>query len=115
MKKENFIKLIQTAEKFDAEIERWYDFGIELQELPICELPWKMFDCYIDDHFTEDGIDWINWYLFERRSIFTGEVMACWDEEGNEFYVNTPEDLWELVEQHQLDYSVKSNIKSNIA
>ena len=34
---------------------------------------------------------------------------------NNEFYVNTPDDLWKLVEMHQLDYSVESDNKSDIA
>ena len=56
---------------------------------------------YLEEMFTKDGVDWINWYIYERKSIITGEILPCFDEEGNEFYVNTPEDLWKLVEQHQ--------------
>lgn len=115
MTKEQFVRMMNAAEAFDAEIERWDDFGIELFELPIGEIPWEMFNCWLDSNFNSDGIDWINWYLFERRSIFTNEVLPCYDENNNEFYVNTPEDLWKLVERHQLDYSVEGDTKSDIA
>ena len=101
MEKCNFVAMITAIEKYDAEIERWADFGIELYELPICELTWEIINMYLEEVFNEDGIDWINWYIYERKSIITGEVLPCWDEEGKEFYVNTPEDLWKLVEQHQ--------------
>ena len=101
MEKCNFVAMINTIEKYDAEIERWNDFGIALYELPICELTWELINMYLKEMFNEDGIDWINWYIYERKSIITGEVLPCWDEEGKEFYVNTPEDLWKLVEQHQ--------------
>lgn len=101
MEKCNFIAMINTIEKYDAEVERWADFGIELYELPICELTWELINMYLEEMFNEDGVDWINWYIYERKSIFTGEVLPCFDEEGKEFYVNTPEDLWKLVEQHQ--------------
>lgn len=101
MEKCNFVAMINAIEKYDAEVERWADFGIELYELPICELTWEIINMYLEEMFTRDGIDWINWYIYERKSIFTGEVLPCWDEEGKEFYVNTPEDLWKLVEQHQ--------------
>jgi hypothetical protein len=101
MEKCNFIAMINAIEKYDAEVERWADFGIELYELPICELTWELINMYLEEVFNEDGVDWINWYIYERKSIFTGEVLPCWDEEGKEFYVNTPEDLWKLVEQHQ--------------
>lgn len=101
MEKCNFVAMINTIEKYDAEIERWNDFGIALYELPICELTWELINMYLEEMFNEDGVDWINWYIYERKSIFTGEVLPCFDEEGKEFYVNTPEDLWKLVEQHQ--------------
>ena len=101
MEKCNFVAMINAIEKYNAEVERWNDFGIELYELPICELTWEIINMYLEEMFNEDGVDWINWYIYERKSIFTGEVLPCFDEEGKEFYVNTPEDLWKLVEQHQ--------------
>lgn len=101
MEKCNFVAMVNAIERYDAEVERWADFGIELYELPICELTWELINMYLEEMFNKDGIDWINWYIYERKSIFTGEVLPCWDEEGKEFYVNTPEDLWKLVEQHQ--------------
>jgi hypothetical protein len=101
MEKCNFVAMVNAIEKYDAEVERWADFGIELYELPICELTWELINMYLEEVFNEDGVDWINWYIYERKSIITGEVLPCFDEEGKEFYVNTPEDLWKLVEQHQ--------------
>lgn len=101
MEKCNFVVMINAIERYDAEVERWADFGIELYELPICELTWELINMYLEEMFNEDGVDWINWYIYERKSIITGEVLPCFDEEGKEFYVNTPEDLWKLVEQHQ--------------
>lgn len=101
MEKCNFVAMVNAIERYDAEVERWADFGIELYELPICELTWELINMYLEEMFNKDGIDWINWYIYERKSIFTGEVLPCFDEEGKEFYVNTPEDLWKLVEQHQ--------------
>lgn len=101
MEKCNFVAMVNAIERYDAEVERWADFGIELYELPICELTWEIINMYLEEMFNKDGIDWINWYIYERKSIFTGEVLPCFDEEGKEFYVNTPEDLWKLVEQHQ--------------
>jgi hypothetical protein len=101
MEKCNFVAMVNAIERYDAEVERWADFGIELYELPVCELTWEIINMYLEEMFNEDGVDWINWYIYERKSIFTGEVLPCFDEEGNEFYVNTPEDLWKLVEQHQ--------------
>lgn len=98
--KEQFTQFIEAVEDYDDEVNRWNDFGIEIFQLPICELAWNLSDCFIQSHFTEDGQDWINWYLFERISVISGEILPCYDEDGNRFYVNNAEDLWELVKEH---------------
>ena len=95
--RELFIKMISSAEKFSAEIDRWNDFGIDVYDLPIGSIPWEMFTCWAASQFDEAGQDWIDWYLFERISIKTGEILACFDENGKGFYIKTPEDLWEIV------------------
>jgi hypothetical protein len=100
--KELFVKLITSAEKFSAEIDRWSDFGIDLFENNITILPWEIFQYCLDSHFDEDGKDWISWYLWERHGFNSNEVLPCYNEDGTPFYVNTPEDLWDLVALHRL-------------
>ena len=100
--KDLFIKTMQNAEKFESEVERWSEFGIDVFELPIGTIPWEMFNCWLDSHFDDYGKDWITWYLWERKSIITGEILPCYDENSNEFYVNNLHDLWDLVKNYQL-------------
>lgn len=100
--KELFIKMIKNAEHFEAEVERWSDFGIDVFELPIGEIPWEMFNCWVDSHFDIEGQDWINWYLWERKSVITEGILPCYDENGVEFYINNPTELWEVVKEHRL-------------
>lgn len=102
--KKKFIQFMEAVEAYDKEVTRWDDFGIEIFQLPICELAWNIIDCFIESHFNEDGQDWISWYLFERVSIINGEILPCYDENDQKFYVNTPEDLWELVKDKLIDY-----------
>lgn len=100
--KKNFIEMINLSEKFDAEITRWSDFGIDIFDLPISEIPWRMFTSWCNSNFDTVGQDWIDWYLWERKSSTTGEILPWYDEDNNEFYVMNPEDLWNLVQDHVL-------------
>jgi hypothetical protein len=100
--KETFIQMINLVERFNEEINRWDDFGLNILDQPIISIPWEIFDTWTNSNFNEDGADWINWYIYERISIITKELLPCYDEEGNIFYVNTPEELWDLVKDHQL-------------
>lgn len=99
--KELFIKMINSAEKFSAEIDRWNDFGIDVYDLPIGSIPWEMFTYWASSQFDELGQDWIDWYLWERKD-FSGNILACYNEDGSKFFVETPEDLWDLVEEYVL-------------
>lgn len=97
-----FVKMMNAAEEFIKESDRWDNFGIEVYEMPIGSIPWTMFNCWIDSHFDEDGRDWINWYLWERKSFNTNEVLPCYEPDGTQFFVHTPSDLWNLVSPHVL-------------
>lgn len=103
--KEQFIDFINISENYSNEIDKWVDFGINIFELPISQLGWDLFNSFIDSHFDDDGRDWINWYMFERVSVISKEVLPCFDENGEKFYVNTPEDLWNLVKDKLIDYT----------
>lgn len=100
--KQNFIEMIELAEKFSAETDRWSDFGIDVVDLPIGEIPWKMFSTWYKSNFNPYGQDWIDWYLWERKDLRTGDILACYDTDGEKFFVETPEDLWDLVEEYVL-------------
>jgi hypothetical protein len=39
IKRASFIKLINLAENYTKEIDRSVDFGFEIYEMPICDIP----------------------------------------------------------------------------
>ena len=80
----------------------YLSFGIDVVDLPIGEIPWKIFSTWYKSNFNPYGQDWIDWYLWERKDLRTGEILACYDSEGEKFFVETPEDLWDLVEEYVL-------------
>lgn len=109
--RKSFIKMMQTAEQLEEEIDRWNKFGINIYDLPISDIPWAMFDIWVDCHFDMEGKEWITWYLWERKSFTTNEVLACYHEDGTEFYVRNPSDLWDLVKKHRLTQCSDSKCK----
>lgn len=38
--KELFVKMMRLAEMFDAELDRWSEFGIEIYETAVGDIPW---------------------------------------------------------------------------
>lgn len=100
MTKEGFIKLIENAQNYSKELDRWYDFGIELYELPVSELGWGFLSITLPELFSDEGVDWINWWLFEKPG-FRGEPNQAYNEDGSVIPTDTIDDLWELVKEYQ--------------
>lgn len=100
MTKEKFIKLIGNAIKFKNELDRWDSFGIDLYGLPISELSWNFLNISLPELFTDEGIDWINWWLFEKHG-FGNEPNQVYDENDNIIPTDDIEDLWNLVKGYQ--------------
>ena len=98
--KEQFTKVIEDTLKLNKEYDRWYNFGINLWELPIGDTIANLAESIWDITFDEDGVDWINWWIYERPALFEGdEVNKAYNEDGSEIPTETVDDLWNIVEK----------------
>ena len=98
--KEQFTKVIEDTLKLNKEYDRWDDFGINLWELPIGDTIADLAESIWDITFDEDGVDWINWWIYERPALFEGdEVNKAYNEDGSEIPTETVDDLWTIVEK----------------
>lgn len=100
MTKEGFVKLIENAQNYSKELDRWSDFGIDLFELPISELGWGFLNTVLPELFSDEGVDWINWWLFEKPGL-GGDPNQAYDENGNVIPTDTIDDLWNIVKDYQ--------------
>ena len=96
MTKEGFIKLIENAQNYNKELDRWSDFGIDLFELPISELGWNFLNVVLPELFSDEGVDWINWWLFEKPGFGPNQAY-----DGNVIPTDTIDDLWNIVKDYQ--------------
>lgn len=98
--KEQFTKVIEDTLKLNKEYDRWDDFGINLWELPIGDIVAGLAESIWDITFDEDGVDWINWWIYERPALFEGdEVNKAYNEDGSEIPTETVDDLWNIVKK----------------
>ena len=98
--KEQFTKVIEDTLKLNKEYDRWDDFGINLWELLIGDTVADLAESIWDITFDEDGVDWINWWIYERPALFEGdEVNKAYNEDGSEIPTETVDDLWNIVKK----------------
>ncbi|MGN0966731.1 MAG: hypothetical protein ACI4OP_03965 [Candidatus Coprovivens sp.] len=99
--KEQFIKVISLSQDYEKEVDKWCDFGITIYDMPISEIHGQLFDIFLENLFTVDGVDWINWWLYERISPISPEPLKAYNEDGSIIPTETVEDLWELVKDYR--------------
>lgn len=100
--KEQFIKLITLIQQIEKEQDRWDDFGINIYETSLSESIEDLTDFNIKLLFKESGVDWINWWLYERPAMFEWELdNKAYDENDNEIPTETIDDLWNIVKDYR--------------
>ena len=102
MDKKAFVEYIKLLEFQDLIVQDWDSLGLNLIETSLYNNIWETISILEKQIFNEEGREWISWYLFERKSFTTGEILPWYDEEGNEHFCNNAEDLWEIVKDEQI-------------
>lgn len=92
--KEKFTELIQEYYKQDKRIDKFDELLPGCYGSPILDYGWKMFDELKEAYFTEEGVDWINYFLYENP-----EKRYYIDD--TEIPLKTIDDLWETVKDYR--------------
>ena len=100
----DFLKAFQTFENAIDRIENTISGrrnSICLWDSDWCESVGKMLDVFLETHFTEEGCDWINYYLFETikdKVAYIKQDKDMFNEEKKiEYHLNTLDELWNFL------------------
>lgn len=100
--KEEFVDIINTVLAYNMELDKWDDFGIPLYELPLGEVSAKLSEMVYTNLFEDAGIDWINWWIYEKPGLYDGDpVNEAYDENHKIIPTDTIDDLWNLVKEYR--------------
>ena len=105
--KEEFIKFIQSYQEFENSVDR-FDKAITGKSYPsiLYETKWyeavgKMLDSFLDSHFTDYGIDWICYFLFEDvndKAAYIKQEGDMFNEEKEIRYsLESADELWNFL------------------
>ena len=105
--KEEFVKFIQSYIEFQESIDN-FDKAITGKNYPsiLFETKWydavgKMLDSFLDSHFTDHGIDWIFYFLFEDandKAAYVKQEGDMFNEEKEIRYsLESVDELWNFL------------------
>lgn len=93
--KEKFTELIQEYYKQDKRVDKLSELLPNCYDSPIIEYGWKMFDELKNAYFNEDGVDWIDYFLYENPE-------KCYYQDGVKIPLKTIDDLWEVIKDNRI-------------
>lgn len=97
--KEQFIKLIIDHRKHNDRLDEVEDvLGFAIYDCDWVEYGNILFDEVLGLLFQEEGVDDINWWLYEKCER---PDYKMWDKDGNEIPTETLYDLWEIVKDYR--------------
>lgn len=97
--KEQFIKLITDRRKHNDRLDEVEDvLGFAIYGCDWVEYGNILFDEVLGLLFQEEGVDDINWWLYEKCER---PDYKMWDKDGNEIPTETLYDLWEIVKDYR--------------
>lgn len=88
------IEGIQNKIKKDGEA---YDLGVDLLSYGDAYYA-QVVKPLLLQVFTKEGLDWIEWFIYERES-FSGSTLQAWDEKGKEICFDIPS-LYDTVKRY---------------
>lgn len=100
MTRETFTSLLNEYKEFIDKSNKYYEFGIDLvdSKLSIAYNVDKMFEIIIKDTYTKEGIDWINWFVYEND--FGRYGLGAYDE-SDKLICQDVDSLYDYIEQYK--------------
>lgn len=92
--REKFDSIVLEYYKQDKRIDTIGEFIPSYYDSPIVEYGWKMFDEVKQAYFTEEGVDWIDYYLYENPE-------KCYYQDEQRVPLETLDDLWKVIEPYR--------------
>ena len=107
--KEQLSEFLDRYSKFDKAVIRMgeavsgksYPYSTDLFETDWYTHVSEMYDIFLESHFTDEGIDWINYYFFEdiEDHLVTITISAdLFDKEHEvKYHLNSVDELWDFL------------------
>ena len=104
---ETFTKLLDNYNEAYRKSKAIYELGIDLEDYN--DIFQKNTELLLNEVFTEEGIEWIFWFLYEKDYIEGAlkEDMKAWDEHDQEICQDVPR-LYRFLVQSEYVKTLKA-------
>ena len=91
----DFLEILMPYQKLQRDFSELYQMGFNLLDSKYQIEPnvSRILDASLNSHFTEEGVDWINWFIYENE----------WGQKDWSKYPKFDEKTGKIIEQNPLD------------
>jgi len=99
MQLKEFQNLLEKFKSFSDNTSELHDLGFDFYEgkYQLVSYVDKIIDIALSSHYTEQGVDWINWFIYETD--YGNKKLEAWDENKN-LICQDLESLHEYITKH---------------
>ena len=99
MQLKEFQNLINYHKKFFDKLSELHDIGFDFYEgkFQLVTDVDQMFDVIVSSLYNEEGLDWINWFIYENE--YGSKKLEAWDENKN-LICQDLESLYEYIQKY---------------
>lgn len=102
---ENFKETLRIYQDFIAKQEILKSAGIDILESWLNDLPGLLFDQWCKSNFTDEGVDWIYWWLFEDvDKVIYFETDTLFGHQSVKLDITTVEALYNYLKSCKYGY-----------
>lgn len=100
MKKETFIKLLESIANIHADVDKLNTLKIDIAESNIVTTFEEVFDTIINDTYGTGGLEWVLWWVYEKSN--NPELKAYeTNEQGEDIEIlHNIDELYEYLEKY---------------
>jgi hypothetical protein len=102
---ENFLKILLTFKKFNEDLSSLYKDGFDFFEgkYQLSEHMGNILEIFLKTHYSPEGVEWINWFIFENDYGQRGLDAT----DNGEKVCHSFESTWEYVKQFEIKNMTK--------
>lgn len=94
----DFKEIYEGAMKVEEVTDKLYGMGVNIIDFPLLQQMYKIQSMLLKECYGEEGLDWFNWFVYEKQLADCPEKIKAYDKDDNPI-CETVEALWEMLEK----------------
>lgn len=100
MDKEVFLNVVKAYKEFNNSSNKVYDIlHISIMDTILYKSFYAILKQFLISNFNKDGVEWVEWYLFEHLQ---DPSLTAYDENDKEIKLDTDEDFWNFIKTYDI-------------